>query len=250
MATLNETGGAETDGAETDGAKSDRAKSGKVKSGQGRAGRAAAPKSAPDSAPKSGSKSGSKSGPRKQPDVVRRRLIEGAEALIVTRGLADLTLAAVAAAAGVTKGGLLHHFPSKQALVRALFADCLARLDAVIDAALARDGAAHGRFTRAYLDSVVEADARTRDVWAALSIALLSDPALRADWSDWVRARHARHRATDDDPRLAAVRHAADGLWLADLLHEEGGAAERAAVVAALRALTRAKDDDDKETRA
>jgi len=192
---------------------------------------------------------------KKQPDVVRRRLIEGAEALIVGRGLAELTLASVAAAAGVTKGGLLHHFPSKQALVRALFADCLARLDAVIDAGLARDGAAHGRFTRAYLDSVVEADARTRDLWAALSIALLSDPALRADWSDWMRARRARHRATDDDPRLAAVRHAADGLWLADLLHDAEAAEERAAVVAALRALTRANDDDDdddndKETRA
>nr|WP_244413638.1 helix-turn-helix domain-containing protein [Methylorubrum extorquens] len=46
---------------------------------------------------------------------------------------------AVSDAAGVTKGGLFHHFPSKQALIAEIFATLTERLDAEIDAAMVRD---------------------------------------------------------------------------------------------------------------
>ena len=71
---------------------------------------------------------------RKQPDLVRRNLLEHAMRLAESEGLSGVTVQAVAAAAGVTKGGLFHHFPSKQALIEAMFADVMARLDADIEA--------------------------------------------------------------------------------------------------------------------
>ena len=55
------------------------------------------------------------------PDT-RTRIIAAAEELTCEAGAANLALDAVAARAGVSKGGLLYHFPSKHALLRALVA--------------------------------------------------------------------------------------------------------------------------------
>jgi AcrR family transcriptional regulator len=63
---------------------------------------------------------------KKQPEQVRRALLDCAAQLAVENGLSAVTLQAVAEAAGVTKGGLLHHFASKQILIEAVFANLLA----------------------------------------------------------------------------------------------------------------------------
>ena len=47
-------------------------------------------------------------------------IIDSAEAVIIEAGASHMTLDAVAAKAGVSKGGLLHHFPSKVALLIAM----------------------------------------------------------------------------------------------------------------------------------
>ena len=155
---------------------------------------------------------------KKQPELVHRALLDHTAKLAVEHGLAAVTVQAVADAAGVTKGGLLHHFPSKQALISAVFADLLEALDRQLDERIAVDPEPLGAFTRAYLDSVFDMEPETNGaVWAALSISMLTDPHLRRLWSDWVAARQERHRATDGTRALAAIRLAADGIWLADL---------------------------------
>jgi AcrR family transcriptional regulator len=50
----------------------------------------------------------------------RERLLEAAASIVQREGVLALTLEAVAARARVSKGGLLYHFPTKEALVRAL----------------------------------------------------------------------------------------------------------------------------------
>lgn len=49
-------------------------------------------------------------------------------------GPGNLSLEAVAAAAGVSKGGLLYHFPSKSKLMEAVVEDFLSRFDAALTA--------------------------------------------------------------------------------------------------------------------
>jgi AcrR family transcriptional regulator len=51
---------------------------------------------------------------------VRELVVDAAVELIESGGVATLTLEAVAAAAGVSKGGLLHYFRSKEALLTAV----------------------------------------------------------------------------------------------------------------------------------
>ena len=161
---------------------------------------------------------------KKQPEQVRRALLDCAATLAVEGGLSAVTLQAVAAAAGVTKGGLLHHFASKQILVEAVFADLLAELGREIDGYMALDDKPYGRFTRAYVRAAFADHALgMRSPWAALSVSLIAEPALRQLWSDWLEARLLDHQATDGAPLLEIVRLAADGVWLSDLLQPDTG---------------------------
>lgn len=50
----------------------------------------------------------------------RDRILDALEKLLLVNGVAQVTLEAVAAQAGVSKGGLLYHFPSKEALLAAM----------------------------------------------------------------------------------------------------------------------------------
>ncbi|MFK0384251.1 TetR/AcrR family transcriptional regulator [Agrobacterium sp. NPDC090273] len=172
---------------------------------------------------------------KKQPELVRRNLLDCAAKLAADQGVSAISIQAVADAAGVTKGGLFHHFASKQVLLEAVMADLLTALDAEIDGLVSQDCEAHGCFTRAYVNAVF-AD-RERDSgkqWAAISVSMIGEPSLRSMWSTWLAERLVRHKDTDNTPQLEAVRLAADGVWLADLLADDGGAGDDRAALHAL----------------
>lgn len=72
-------------------------------------------------------------------------ILDAAEALIRRAGAARLTIDAVAAEAGLSKGGVLHHFASRDALIAAMVAHQLATMEremAGIEAGLAPSRAA------------------------------------------------------------------------------------------------------------
>lgn len=166
---------------------------------------------------------------RKQPEQVRRALLDATMALAEEQGLAGVSVQAVAARAGVTKGGLFHHFASKSALVEAVFDDIMSRVDAALDRHLAADDAP-GAFTRAYVN-VTFTDAGEVFGGKALSLSMVVDPALRERWRAWIQARLARHAATDADPGLHVVRLAADGHWFTQMLQGAGLGPEPDAVL-------------------
>lgn len=154
---------------------------------------------------------------RKQPDTVRRAVLDQAAQIAARSGLAEVTIQAVAQAAGVTKGGVFHHFANKQVLLDAMFADQIERLDAAIDRHLAGDEG-HGRFTRAYVATLTTSEQfGIGSPFDAIGVTMISDAGLSAAWDAWLTARLARHADTDDDPMLEIVRFAADGAWLAHI---------------------------------
>jgi AcrR family transcriptional regulator len=157
---------------------------------------------------------------RKQPALVRQQLLEVAARLTMEQGMAAVTLDAVAGTSGVSKGGLLHHFPTKNALLDALFESLLERFDSDLDARMRDDPVPHGRFTRAYLRAVVDLKDSPGEAahWAQVTIALLVEPRLRQRWREWVQTRTEEYVGTDSSVDAQIVRLAADGLWLADML--------------------------------
>jgi AcrR family transcriptional regulator len=156
---------------------------------------------------------------RKEPERVRRQLLDAAARLAVEHGMAGVTVQAVAVAAGVTKGGLFHHFPTKEALIAGMFEDLLEKFDLEIDRCMAADPDPRGRFTRAYISATFGEMGR---FWTALALSWIAEPRLRQLWAEWLRQRLERHQATDGE--LGVLRFATDGLWLAHLL-EPGGQA-------------------------
>ena len=174
---------------------------------------------------------------KKAPQQVRRALLDCATHMAVQKGLAGISLRTVAAAAGVTKGGLLHHFADRQAFITAVCDDLIRSLDALIDRHMAEDGQnRYGSFTRAYVMAALTPVTETP--WALRSLSLLTDPGLRNLWSAWMQERLRKHTATDSDPTLAMVRYAADGVWLSILTQEDMPPdSERNALCAQLLAL-------------
>ncbi|MEJ6070213.1 TetR/AcrR family transcriptional regulator, partial [Psychrobacter sp. 16-Bac2893] len=76
---------------------------------------------------------------KKQPEVVRRALLDQAARITLEQGLAKVTFQAVADAVGVTKGGVMHHFTTKNALVMEVFHDAMKKFELEVDAAMAKD---------------------------------------------------------------------------------------------------------------
>ena len=54
---------------------------------------------------------------KKPPSLTREHILQAAGRQVMSEGASGLTLEAVAKNAGISKGGLLYHFPSKEALI-------------------------------------------------------------------------------------------------------------------------------------
>jgi AcrR family transcriptional regulator len=72
------------------------------------------------------------------PDLVQDRILDAAEGLILTRGVAGFTLDGVAQEAGVSKGGLLYHFRSKDSLISGMQRRMASRMTDTLREAKAR----------------------------------------------------------------------------------------------------------------
>ncbi len=178
---------------------------------------------------------------------VRDRLLDAAEQVVARHGVGHLTLDAVAHEAGVSKGGLLYHFPAKSALIAAIVERHTTRCETDQATAAAADPQAVGAFTRAYLSARTKPpDPRKEPVHAAVLAALGTDPEyldpLRQRIAEW----QSRLESDGIDPATASiVRLAIDGLTVGRLLKvavPEGKLRER--VIEKLLSMTRPQPED------
>lgn len=150
----------------------------------------------------------------------RRSLLEAASRIIQNNGVNSLTLAAVAQEAGVSKGGLLYHFPNKESLIEGLVAYITQDFTIRVEQEAARDPdpTRPGAWLRGYIRACFEPQPNANEVSAGLMAAFANDPRLleliRQGFADWQQ----QVEQSGIDPTLATiVRLAADGLWLADM---------------------------------
>ncbi|MFC6878783.1 MULTISPECIES: TetR/AcrR family transcriptional regulator [Actinomadura] len=141
-------------------------------------------------------------------------LLDAAESVLFEQGTQALTLAAVADRAGVSKGGLLYHFATKEALVKAMVARVIEEFDDLIDSHL--DGDSPGAYSRAYVEAtfdVLTGEDRAYRRWSAITAAA-TVPELAEPLNEAMRRWHGRDPGEDRDPLAAmVVRLAAEGLW-------------------------------------
>jgi AcrR family transcriptional regulator len=149
----------------------------------------------------------------------RDHLLSAAEAVLAREGIAGLTLDAVAAEAGVSKGGLTHHYASKDRLVEALVVRMAEMWRSDYAQSIERTPPGPARYTLAMIDHSVSCpeamNERFRRATGALFAALVQNPALvaplRAVYNDMMAKV-----AQDDLPQGVgeAVATMLDGLWL------------------------------------
>ena len=130
------------------------------------------------------------------PSTARERALDAFERLLRTSGERAATLDAIAADAGISKGGLLYHFESKDALVTGL----LERFDVLSRAELDRYRDSEGGVIQAFLRSSPDADSPFDHCFQAL-VALSQS------------GRHPRTRA--------ALEGTVQGWY--DVIHDEVG---------------------------
>lgn len=168
----------------------------------------------------------------------RADLLDAAVDVVRRDGAQALTLDAVAAEAGVSKGGLLYHFASKRQLLDAMIARWLDEWEAEFEADEGEDGFVAAFVRTSHLGGAAP---EQRQAEVGLLAALAAEPEVLTT----VRERYAtwqdRVQHEGSDPVEATVaRLAADGLWLADLLGLAPPQGElREAVLARLLGLAR-----------
>ncbi len=107
----------------------------------------------------------------------RERILEAAERVVGDVGAARMTLDGVAQAAGVSKGGLLYHFPSKESLLGALAKRYVESMTDCVEQAKSGTGETDGRDLKACIVGILEQQPRAKIVGmgAALFAAAAND---------------------------------------------------------------------------
>lgn len=138
-------------------------------------------------------------------ETCREALLQAAESIVVESGSAHLTLEAVAVRAGVSKGGLIYHFPSKDAL-----------LGAMIDRTRQQSNEARTKATQERPEGPLQAlegeilgQARlyreNERVNAAMLAVMANSPHLLTDFRTEFKARFTQLTEDHPDPNRAAV---------------------------------------------
>lgn len=145
----------------------------------------------------------------------RTHLVAAALDTLRQHGANNLTLDAVAKASAVSKGGLLHHFPTKEALIEALLRQLFADFEQQVQGVYEREADGIGRWLRAYVRAtfLVE-ESLPMELLGMLLSAITEYPGLlrlvQVDHQQW------DDRLTSDGlplPRVRAIRMAADSYW-------------------------------------
>ncbi|MFE5474287.1 TetR/AcrR family transcriptional regulator [Nocardia sp. NPDC056541] len=174
-----------------------------------------------------------------QKDATRARILDAATSLLVERGYSALTTVGVQQRAGLSRGALLHHFPTVRDLSEALVANLVVLNEAATQAAAVKLG-----------DTVDPVERALTALYSAMT-----QPPARAEFELWA--------AAGTDPDLAAALRVAerkagrdlhrviDGLFGAGIVAHPRYPAVRDLTVAILRGLagTRALQLSDQANR-
>jgi AcrR family transcriptional regulator len=149
----------------------------------------------------------------------RETILQATSKVILEKGIEGLTLDAVAKEAGVSKGGLLYHFPSKDALIAGTIAKLVDDHQTALQQEFDRDEdpGTPGQWVRAYIRATLNYSKQVLALIAPLIQAAtdnpdLLEPALALD-KYW---QQKLEESGCDLVEATIIQLAIDGLWLAE----------------------------------
>ncbi len=144
-------------------------------------------------------------------------IVDAAEEVVAEAGASHMTLDAVAARAGVSKGGLLHHFPTKEALLEAMIRRLIATREKSRKEILDKLPDGPTRELKAYIIANLTRDCKSDRIGAPILAALAHNPKLAEPIREIIKERYAEFVSKGVKLERASVfALAVDGL----LFHE------------------------------
>ncbi|MBD2534334.1 TetR family transcriptional regulator [Nostoc flagelliforme FACHB-838] len=188
--------------------------------------------------------------PSKSPksrSLTRKTLLCAATQVILEKGVEALTLDAVARQAGVSKGGLLYHFPNKNALVVGLGEQLIQEFEAALQAEFDQDDApgTPGQWVRAYIRSTLRMSGQTLALVARLTSLIVEMPPELLNFAKAYEQRCRQRLEADglDPTQAVIIQLAIDGLWFSEVFQLSAlDETRRTQVVERLLAMTRSPE--------
>ena len=150
----------------------------------------------------------------------RQKLLDAAAELISRHGVQDLTLEGVAAAAGVTKGGLIYHFKTKDDLLGAVVERMTVQLDQRNRAKASQHGGTPRALLLALIDDTFDMPPSEKRLMTNLLAAASQYPHLLAPAQKLFTSLYGEFADAGKAAGLAlAIAAALDGVSLLELLN-------------------------------
>ncbi|MCU0931496.1 MAG: TetR/AcrR family transcriptional regulator [Serpentinimonas sp.] len=167
-----------------------------------------------------------------RPPHAKAAVLAAAEAIVKDIGAANLTFDELVRRSGITRGGIVYHFPTKDALLQALVENDLQHWNGCVADKRRRTSGPNADLL-AYLQSSTEPDEETSRLCAGLLSAATTSKALNEPWKRYYEKHHADVARASADPVMACLLTlAADGLfWQETLGLSPLSRSERRAVV-------------------
>lgn len=153
----------------------------------------------------------------KDSSATKRKLLEAAALVVKEQGASQLTLEAVAKQAGVSKGGLLYHYPSKSALLAAMVTHLNDSFEEAVE-----DIVSHGKASLLEAYVMMSFDPKYSQIAesAGMLAAIANDMSLLEPLTERYQLLQEKLEASALDPDLATIVWlAADGLWFTELFN-------------------------------
>ena len=146
----------------------------------------------------------------------KEQILRAAAEVINTEGVLSVTLEAVAKKAAISKGGLLYHFPNKDALLEGMIDYLMQSFVSGMNSAVNEDPCERGKWVRAY--TVLTFNELNVEMNTAFLAAVATNPELLKIMAERFQELHARIEDDNIDPIIATiVRLAADGMYFNQL---------------------------------
>ncbi|MHB8109855.1 MAG: TetR/AcrR family transcriptional regulator [Syntrophorhabdaceae bacterium] len=147
-------------------------------------------------------------------------IIDAAEAVVIEAGATHMTLDAVAAKAGVSKGGLLHHFPNKIALLVAMIERQIKKHNEARDKILATLPEGPSRELKSFVLAVQHRDRLHYNLGASMSAAIAHDPHLNEPVRKVIKDIYRKFTSSGlPFEKASIIALAADGLRYQEMLN-------------------------------
>ncbi|MEO1204037.1 MAG: TetR/AcrR family transcriptional regulator [Pseudomonadota bacterium] len=149
--------------------------------------------------------------------AARQKVLDASRQIVMERGAGSLTFEEIAQVSGVTRGGITYHFPTKEALLRALVFQDIAQWTEVENELAPKGVPAETALLLAFIRAHTHEDPDRRRFVTGMLGAVTLDPPILDPAREFERERLEGIEWNDRNVRLQLLRMAAMGLFWADL---------------------------------